>query len=330
MNKSASLENAENAANGSNTSGSNSEQQIKDPNLAGRIVELQNVLEKQSHELAEARVRCGEAQTKLREAEERHVASDDKLKGEINSQSELIKRLQRELKEATQMRDEQEQRVANLDQRYGGLQREYTQCIDQIGRLETEIALKENGLKNAEERLKSLQLKYEASEQRCDQLLSKQNQLNSSINGLSDVNGNPDRLSSTVGGGYGDAMAKSIAFAQFQEKNFNNEERLHSLQSELEDVKMELNRAQQREKLSEDHNTRLTQTIDKLLNDSNERLQLHLNERMHALEEKNQLSSEVDRLKKQVEEIESERVRILAIYSLLSSVLGQFFFMILT
>ena len=60
--------------------------------------------------------------------------------------------------------------------------------------------------------------------------------------------------------------------------------------------------------MNEEHNARLSATVDKLLTESNERLQLHLKERMQALEEKNQLSLEVDKLQRNLEELKSERV----------------------
>jgi hypothetical protein len=60
--------------------------------------------------------------------------------------------------------------------------------------------------------------------------------------------------------------------------------------------------------MTEEHNARLSQTVDKLLNESNERLQVHLNERMNSLEEKNNLSQECERLRKQIDEFDTEKV----------------------
>ncbi len=66
--------------------------------------------------------------------------------------------------------------------------------------------------------------------------------------------------------------------------------------------------ARQREKVTDEHNTRLSATVDKLLAESNERLQTQLKERMQVLEEKNHLIQESEKLKKQLDEIQNERV----------------------
>lgn len=42
--------------------------------------------------------------------------------------------------------------------------------------------------------------------------------------------------------------------------------------------------------------------------ESNERLQVHLKERMHALEEKNMLTQELEKCRKLVEELQTEKV----------------------
>ncbi|CAF5127737.1 unnamed protein product, partial [Rotaria socialis] len=51
---------------------------------------------------------------------------------------------------------------------------------------------------------------------------------------------------------------------QMYSNSANTDDKLHQLQSEFDDLKMELTRARQREKVTDEHNTRLSATVDKL------------------------------------------------------------------
>ena len=50
-----------------------------------------------------------------------------------------------------------------------------------------------------------------------------------------------------------------------------------------------------------------------LLLESNERLQVHLKERMHALEEKNALTQELEKTRKVAEDLQGEKVKSIVI-----------------
>ncbi|XP_044772266.1 liprin-alpha-4 isoform X8 [Neomonachus schauinslandi] len=96
---------------------------------------------------------------------------------------------------------------------------------------------------------------------------------------------------------------KESLHRQAEERHGSIEEHLRQLEGQLEEKNQELARVRQREKMNEDHNKRLSDTVDRLLSESNERLQLHLKERMAALEEKGRLSEEIEKLRQEVDQL---------------------------
>ncbi|CAF3607414.1 unnamed protein product [Rotaria sordida] len=262
---------------------------IDPDSLTGKLIEMQELMDNQCNELISCRARVHELMNRNKELEERACL----FQRDLSHAHEQINKYQRDLKESQAQKEDQEERISTLEKRYLSIQKETTHLTEFNSRLENELATKETHLMHAEEKYQALQDKYDLLEQK----LQSQTELDSSIkqNGLTIPNNN-------------NLNGPSL---QTYSNSSNTDDKLHQLQSEYDDLKMELTRARQREKVTDEHNTRLSATVDKLLAESNERLQIQLRERMQTLEEKNHLVQESEKLKKQLEETQNDRTKLL-------------------
>ncbi|XP_034143137.1 liprin-alpha-4 isoform X4 [Esox lucius] len=249
---------------------------------SSRSVELQEHLDRTNQELTQSRERSATLSTRVAELE----AELANTRRELSRSEELSIKQQREQRE----REDMEERITTLEKRYLAAQRETTHIHDLNDKLENELATKDSLYQQSEEKVRQLQELLELAEQRLAQTM---------------------RKAETLPEVEAELAQRVAALTKAEERHGNVEERLRQLESQLEEKNQELCRARQREKMNEEHNKRLSDTVDRLLTESNERLQLHLKERMAALEDKNSLIQDLENSQKQLEEFHHTRERLI-------------------
>uniref|UniRef100_A0A670K9A3 PTPRF interacting protein alpha 2 n=1 Tax=Podarcis muralis TaxID=64176 RepID=A0A670K9A3_PODMU len=250
-----------------------------------QLVELQELLEKQNYEMSQMKDRLAGLSSRVGEVEQdAETARKDLIKTE-----ELNSKYQRDIREAMAQKEDMEERITTLEKRYLSAQRESTSIHDMNDKLENELANKEALLRQMEDKNRQLQERLELAEQKLQQTM---------------------RKAETLPEVEAELAQRIAALTKAEERHGNIEERMRHLEAQLEEKNQELQRARQREKMNEEHNKRLSDTVDRLLTESNERLQLHLKERMAALEEKNVLIQESESFRKNLEESLHDKERL--------------------
>ncbi|XP_077318524.1 liprin-alpha-1 isoform X8 [Lithobates pipiens] len=251
-----------------------------------KVMELQDVIDKQNKEQSQMKERLAILSNRVTELEEDlDTARKDLIKSE-----EMNTKLQRDVREAMAQKEDMEERITTLEKRYLAAQREATSVHDLNDKLENEIANKESAVRQSEEKNRQIQERLELAEQKLQQTI---------------------RKAETLPEVEAELAQRVAALSKAEERHGNIEERLRQMESQLEEKNQELQRARQREKMNEEHNKRLSETVDKLLSESNERLQLHLKERMASIEDKNALIRDVESAKKLIDEIQHEKDQLL-------------------
>uniref|UniRef100_A0A0N5CH03 Liprin-alpha-2 n=1 Tax=Strongyloides papillosus TaxID=174720 RepID=A0A0N5CH03_STREA len=234
-----------------------------------------NTAIKQSNDLAQ---RNGELEKELAEAQKQFCINE-----------EQTKKIQNDLQELNAQREEQETKIISLENRFLAAQREASCLRDINDKLEQQLANKDATVRLNEEKVHSLQERLELAEKQLAQSLKKAESLPCVEAEL---------------------QQRMEALSAAEKKHMSAEERVSRLEKQISERSSDLERSVQREKMNEEHNQRLSITVDKLLSESNDRLQLHLKERMQALDEKNRLTQMLENTKRICDQAQRAKERL--------------------
>ncbi|CAH8633917.1 unnamed protein product [Dicrocoelium dendriticum] len=265
-------------------------------------------VERLQKEIRETETRRLEHETKATTLEQRYM----KTQREFAAAQEVIDKLQTEVAVKTNQLKRLENRAQNLQKRLDGMEDDVLIANQDIitGTRTQDSKRNHTDDESADEEQMAFHLEYDH-----------ERQTKSRVFLSSDVE--TDQEESSISGGQktseGQSPTRPISLQtsrgdddQINRPDLNGETRRYgesskSLFEKLEEMQHELDRSHEREAINEQHISRLSTTVDRLLQESSERLQSHLQEKMLVLEQKQSLARDVDRVRRQLESAVSDR-----------------------
>ena len=256
-----------------------------DDQASQKLSSMQDTIKEQTSEISDLKQQIVDLQSKL---EEKDTTLSSAF-ASLSSNKHSIEILERELPAIHSQRRELEERFTTLEKQHQSAQKEISQLKHVKDRLESDLANMDARARTAEDKLRQTEDLKDLAEHRLKAAMAKADALPMV---KSELESNKQMLN------------------QAEETRGTVEERLKQMEGQVGELQAELKRSKQRYQLSDEQNNRLSMTVDKLMAESNERLQSQLKERVQALEEKRQMSHEVDRLKGLATELQSQKDRL--------------------
>ncbi|CAG0884524.1 unnamed protein product [Cyprideis torosa] len=241
------------------------------------LQDLKRALERKTNELTVCQRNMSETLAQVTELEQKLSAKER----ETRHLEESRAKAEGDAAEREAARREMEERLIAVEKRLSGAQHEAVSLREMNSKLEEESQNRLSQLELLEERLKTMEEKLEISEQKVTDLTRTESESQEEIR----------------------KRMESLA----KEHNSSSSDHIRSLEAQLEEKGAELARISQRLRMAEEHNQRLSSTVDNLISESDERLRGHHQERLHQLQEKNQVQQEVERIRKLYEESMNEK-----------------------
>ncbi|KAL3314091.1 Liprin-alpha-1, partial [Cichlidogyrus casuarinus] len=246
---------------------------------------LRKMLNEKEENLIEAKRKIMELNNRISDLD----MDSNRIQQKAKFQNEQIEKLRGDVEKRQQGQDLLEVRATELECKYMQAQKDLASSTEENAKLKNDVMSKTSWISQLQEKTKDLERKLNQTSTELKELIH------------SNVQQSPNALLEPISN-----QLKDMAPGHAKQMQLLREE-LEETRKQLVDARADLEKAKNRESMNDESNQRLVATVDRLLTESNERLQRHLEERMQSLQQKRDLAHELDHLRRLLQETQKNR-----------------------